>query len=167
MILVRQTKFNKSRLLPMHPSTMAALAKYANQRDRLLTTSTENVEVLRLDRRHPLDLHGPQRDIQQAGRKRSVSSHPDREPSAPRVHGLRHSFAVRTLLEWYRHKEKTPKPASHGCRPISAIASPATPLYLPDRRPRAVGVCRPAARVTESRRQGHDTARPHIAELLH
>ena len=37
VILVRQTKFNKSRLVPVHATTAAALADYASRRDRLLT----------------------------------------------------------------------------------------------------------------------------------
>ena len=34
LLTVRQTKFNKSRLLPLHPSTNDALATYTQQRDR-------------------------------------------------------------------------------------------------------------------------------------
>ena len=35
LLTVRQTKFNKSRILPLHPSTSDALASYTKERDRL------------------------------------------------------------------------------------------------------------------------------------
>ena len=51
VIVVRDSKFGKSRLVPLHASSVAALAAYAGQRDRL-QPSPEKPRVLRLDRRH-------------------------------------------------------------------------------------------------------------------
>ena len=103
VILVRQTKFNKSRLLPLHPSTVAALTEYANQRDRLLTSapktswffvSTVGTRLIYTD------FNVTFKKLVEA-----VGLQPQSGAERPRVHGLRHSFAVRTLLEWYRHGE--------------------------------------------------------------
>ncbi|MGD1984816.1 MAG: tyrosine-type recombinase/integrase [Chromatiaceae bacterium] len=40
MLTIRQTKFAKSRQLPIHPSTVKALARYRKQRERSLPTAT-------------------------------------------------------------------------------------------------------------------------------
>jgi integrase len=40
MLTIRQTKFAKSRQLPIHPSTVKALARYRKQRERHLPTTT-------------------------------------------------------------------------------------------------------------------------------
>jgi len=99
LLTVRQTKFGKSRLVPLHPATMAALASYQRRRDQLrphanTTALLVNISGARLGVRSvhytwPLL-------VQRAGlAPRSVSCR-------PRVHDLRHGFAVRTLLQWYR-----------------------------------------------------------------
>jgi integrase len=99
VLQIRDTKFGKSREIPLHCSTTEALAAYVRHRDRLCprpvdqaffvsTTGTRllycNVHAtwLKLVRRAGL---GP----------RSASCR-------PRPHDLRHSFAVRTLLGWYQ-----------------------------------------------------------------
>ena len=97
---VRQTKFGKSREVPLHPSTVDALAGYARRRDQLSprprdpsffisTTGTR----LRYDNVHLawLDL------VRRAGLA------PRSARCRPRPHDTRHSFAVRTLLGWYRN----------------------------------------------------------------
>jgi integrase len=96
---IRQTKFGKSRDVPLHPSTVDALNAYARRRDQLSprprdpsffvsTTGTR----LRYDNVHLawLDL------VRRAG----LASRSPR--CRPRPHDARHSFAVRTLLGWYR-----------------------------------------------------------------
>ncbi len=99
MLTVVQTKFGKSRLLPLHPSTQYALQQYECRRNRIcpnpqdpnffvseygarLNDSIVRRTFLTISRqiglRGPLDNHGP------------------------RLHDFRHSFAVRTLVNWYR-----------------------------------------------------------------
>lgn len=99
VLRVRDTKFGKSREVPLHPSTVEALAAYARSRDRLCrrpvhpsffvsTTGTRlmycnaHLAWLELVRRGGLQ--------------------PRSEKCRPRPHDIRHSFAVRTLLGWYR-----------------------------------------------------------------
>jgi len=97
VISIRQGKFGRSRLVPLHPSTTSALLSYAKRRDRLcpkprsttffvtgvgsrlayggvLTTFIELTTAIGL----------------RGGAVR------------PRIHDLRHSFAVRTLINWHR-----------------------------------------------------------------
>jgi integrase len=99
LLTVRNSKFGKSREVPLHPTTVEALQLYARLRDQLFprpiapsffvsTRGTRliyncfHITFLELVRQACL---------------------PRRSPSCrPRPHDLRHAFAVRTLLDWYR-----------------------------------------------------------------
>jgi integrase/recombinase XerD len=99
MLTVRCTKFGKSRLVPLHASTLRALKRYADCRDRnqpkprtagffvgergeRLTVNVVEVTFVKLSRK--IGLRGP------------TDSH------GPRLHDIRHRFAVATLLRWCR-----------------------------------------------------------------
>jgi integrase/recombinase XerD len=99
VLLVRHAKFDQSRLVPLHPSTVAALTGYLDLRDRLqpapacpaLFTSTRATRLLHSNIGLTFN-----RLTQAAG----ITA---RSPSCrPRIHDLRHSFAVATVLDWYR-----------------------------------------------------------------
>lgn len=99
MLTVRNGKFGKARLLPLHQSGVAALRRYLDTRDRLRPIRTSDALFIsstgtRLSYNR---LHGTfQRLTKQAGlTTRSATCR-------PRIHDLRHSFAVATLLDWYR-----------------------------------------------------------------
>ncbi|NPV78664.1 MAG: tyrosine-type recombinase/integrase [Firmicutes bacterium] len=99
LILIRQTKFNKSRRLPLHPTTIVALKEYARQRDRLsgnprapsFFVSTRGTRLIDACVRHVF------RQI--LGR---LGLQPRAGSGRPRIHDLRHTFAVNTLRDWYR-----------------------------------------------------------------
>ena len=99
VLTVRDSKFGKSREVLLHASTVAALAEYCEIRDRLCTQPTQQSFFIttRGSRiAHPT-IYLPFRALLvQAGITHPV---PGRHV---RVHDLRHSFAVRTLLGWYR-----------------------------------------------------------------
>ncbi len=99
LLTIRRGKFGKARQLPLHPSSVKALGAYRDRTDgqhRNVTAPSlfvstvgtrligENVDVAfsRLVNETELDWSGRRR--------------------RPRVHDLRHSFAVRTLVGWYR-----------------------------------------------------------------
>ena len=96
---VRAAKQSKQREVPLHDSTTEALREYGRLRDRYvpepktpaffvsssgarLAKGTFNHTFARLIRQTGLEGRG--------------------ERASPRQHDLRHTFAVRTLLEWYR-----------------------------------------------------------------
>ena len=94
LITVRESKFRKSRLVPLHPTTTQALAQYQSDRgpspcgsffhtDRAATLKTKAVQTTF----HRL------RD--------RLGWTPDGRTRRPRVHDLRHTFAVRCLLRFY------------------------------------------------------------------
>jgi integrase len=97
-ITVRQSKFGKSRLLPLHPDTTAALRGYLRLRDRLLPhPSTTAVFISPAGTRLLYcNVH--------ATWKLLIASTGLKARSAacrPRIHDLRHSFAVASLLDAY------------------------------------------------------------------
>ena len=95
VLLVRESKFNKSRYLPIHDSTIQALRRHAEVRDRLCPNPHDLSFFVSLRRRRLNDCA-----VQATFRR--LCSHAGVGAGAPRLHDLRHSLAVNTLLGWYR-----------------------------------------------------------------
>jgi integrase len=98
VLLIRHSKFGKSRELPLHPSTVEALRSYACQRDRALPHPRSPSFLLSLagTRLHYKNVHFCfLRLLRCAGLA-------DRRPHRPRLVDLRHTFAVRTIADGYR-----------------------------------------------------------------
>ncbi len=101
VLLIRESKFGKSRLVPLHPSSMQALEGYAQLRDQLQPRPAEPAFFVSLNRKRLLYAAVQltfRRLINNAGVGAGA-------PSPPRLHDFRHTFAVRTLLGWYRAGE--------------------------------------------------------------
>lgn len=98
VLTVREGKFRKSRLVPLHPTATQALTRYAAYRDAcreaprsrsffctrraaVLTRAAVEKTFARLRKRLGWTAHGRAR--------------------RPRIHDLRHTFVVRRLLRWY------------------------------------------------------------------
>lgn len=99
VLVIRETKFGKTRLVPIHSTTGQALAAYAMERDRFIPRpSTEAFFLSEPGNR----LSGSSLTHTFTDLVRSLGiGHPGL-PRQPRLHDLRHTFAVRTLLHWYR-----------------------------------------------------------------
>ncbi len=99
ILTIRDSKFQKSRAIPVHESTVHVLREYAHLRDRIfpncklsnffltdigtgLSHLTIRHAFIRLSRK--IGLRGPT------------------DSAGPRVHDLRHRFAVNTIIRWYR-----------------------------------------------------------------
>jgi integrase len=98
VLLVRRSKFGKSRQVPLAPSTLAALERYARRRDRLCPSPRgESFFVSLSGTRVIYACVWPtfRRLCTRAGVGAGAQQ-------PPRIHDLRHTFAVRTLLGWYR-----------------------------------------------------------------
>ena len=99
VLTVRRTKFGKSRLVPVHGSTRQALGRYASFRDRLwpkpVTTGFFVGE-------HGGRLTANVVEITFVKLSKSVGLRGRDDHRGPRLHDLRHRFAVRVLLDWYR-----------------------------------------------------------------
>jgi len=98
LLLLRRTKLDKQRLVPIHPSTRDALLRYQSQRDRIYPKVSTPFFLAERGGRLREGMVGEifRKISQQIGlRDPSLSRN-------PRPHDLRHSFAVRTLIGWYR-----------------------------------------------------------------
>lgn len=97
LLRVRQTKFRKSRLVPVHPSAVAELRRYEGLRGRLARNPASDAYFL-VDRGIALS-YSKLRTAFQRIRIRLGWQH--RMGRRPRVHDLRHAFACRRLLRWH------------------------------------------------------------------
>jgi len=98
VLLIRESKFGKSRLVPLHPSSVQALQGYARLRDRLQPQPTEPAFFVSLNSTRLL-YAVVQLTFRQLTGNAGIGAG---APSPPRLHDFRHTFAVRTLLGWYR-----------------------------------------------------------------
>ena len=102
VLTLRVGKGGKERILPLSQSTTACLEAYAAERDRLLGYRPEAFFVA--DRGHRLTDCGARYNFaavcRAIGMREPTKFH--RHGRGPRIHDLRHSFAVRTLIDWYR-----------------------------------------------------------------
>ncbi|HMO45439.1 MAG TPA: tyrosine-type recombinase/integrase [Rubrivivax sp.] len=96
-LTVRQTKFHKSRRLPLHPSTVRELERYRQARDRCHSTDDSAPFFVSHDGGQL-----PARTVENVFRRlqpgldwRARGDHP-----YPRIHDLRHTMAVRRLQRW-------------------------------------------------------------------
>jgi integrase len=96
LLMVRSSKLGKSRLVPLHPSTIKALQTYLARRDQLFPNpSTASLFISTTGSRlRAGNLRDAFLTLLDAASLRSRSRR-------PRLGGFRHSMAVATLLGWY------------------------------------------------------------------
>jgi integrase/recombinase XerD len=102
VLTLRHGKLGKFRLLPLSGSTIACLTTYAAERDRLLGATPEPFFVSDHGERFT-DCNARYNFAavcQNIGLRRIEKY--QRHGRGPRIHDLRHTFAVRTLVNWYR-----------------------------------------------------------------
>jgi len=99
LLTVRNSKYGKSREILLHPSTVTALKAYSAQRDRL--SRFPSAPSFFVSTRGTRLLH---ETVQPTFRQllRQVGLEPRSPSCRPRIHSFRHSFAVNTLVRWYR-----------------------------------------------------------------
>jgi integrase/recombinase XerD len=99
LLTIRNTKFGKSRLVPLHPSAQRALLRYARERDATVG-------------RHPIPrffvaTHGRPLSAQQVGKtfrllRRRLGLHAAAQWDKPQLHHFRHRLATESILRWHR-----------------------------------------------------------------
>lgn len=102
ILTIRDTKCAESRLVPLHPTTIRVLREYKKRRDRLpgarlsphFFTTSQGTPLY-----HQL-IYTVFRPLLVKISLRKVTS-----GSGPRLHDLRHQFAVRTMINWYKSGE--------------------------------------------------------------
>lgn len=104
MLIIRETKFTKSRQLPLHSSTVTALRRYRQQRNQYIRVSTElpffiSVRGKRLG--HALGLRQVHRVFNSLSDQLGWINRGAHD--RPRIHDLRHTFVVRRVMLWHKY----------------------------------------------------------------
>ena len=102
VLRVRESKFHKSRLLPLSDSTRTELVAYLVRRAGIGFETRPTAPLLctrARGRMKPYSISGLQHGLNRLLRGAAM---PTSGPRRPRVHDLRHSFAVQALARWYR-----------------------------------------------------------------
>jgi integrase len=98
ILTIRQSKFRKSRLVPLHPTSTHALSRYAARRDAFRDAPRSEF-FFRTDQTPELKHAAVEKTFSRLRDRLGWTSHS--RARRPRIHDLRHTFAVRRLLRWY------------------------------------------------------------------
>ena len=102
MLTIRQTKFAKSRHVPLHPSTLDALRDYRSQRNSHIEVSDETPFFVGTHGQllgHGLSLRQVHRVF--IGLRDHLGWINRGAHDGPRIHDLRHTFVVRRVMLWH------------------------------------------------------------------
>lgn len=97
-LYIAQGKFHKARWIPLHPSTCQAIRLYIYRRSRRRPRSPDSPLLLSLcgSRLRPSTVNHTFRGLL---RRCGIAGN---HHTNPRIHDIRHTFAVHRLLAWYR-----------------------------------------------------------------
>lgn len=101
VIEVLQTKFGKSRLVFIHPTTATMMGRYLKARQEWVGTAARACPTVFVNsRRGPLNPDALGVTFKRIVTAAGLNAEPGRRPA--RLHDLRHTFAVTTMIDWYR-----------------------------------------------------------------
>jgi integrase len=98
LLTIRETKFNKNRLVPVHPTTLEALRSYSSVRDVTFHGGDCPAFFINMQWRRFLT-HAIQGAFRELTRRIGLRGSKGKGPS---FHDLRHGFAVGRLVAWYK-----------------------------------------------------------------
>lgn len=99
LLTIRVSKFRKARIVPIHSTTTQALRAYAQLRDHFHPICRSEGFFVSM-RGTPLSATVVQGVFGKLRHQLSLSAKSGNR--APRIHDLRHTYACRRLLQWYR-----------------------------------------------------------------
>ena len=165
MLTVRNGKFGNSREVPLHPTTARALRAYAERRAQLLPAPSAANFFLSTTGTRLSDCR-----VESTFRAlvRGAGLQPRSARCRPRLHDLRHSFTVATLLDWYRDGGDVAARLPLLCTYLGHV-DPSRDLLVPAGHPRAAGAgpTGSSAGQNADTEPGGEPARPDPAGLLH
>jgi integrase len=97
ILTVRESKFRKSRLIPLHPTATHALIRYAAHRDAGRAPAG-SAAFFRTDAAPALTRPAVEKTFTRLRHRLGWTA--EGRARRPRIHELRHTFAVRRLLRW-------------------------------------------------------------------
>ncbi len=129
VLQIRNTKFGKSRQVPFGPRLSRRLRNYLALRQNHGYSLAASAPLFSWNGKIAISTNS----IRNTFREQIVPQLSlDVPPGSigPRVHGLRHSFAVRTLLRWYREGSNPSKRVHHLSTFLGHVNPDATAVYL-------------------------------------
>jgi integrase len=97
ILALHSTKFGKSRLVPLHATSVEVLADYRRRRDRFLAGRAVRHWFINAQGRR---LHYD--SVNDAFHRLTAELPEQSRRCRPRLHDLRHYFAIATVVRWYR-----------------------------------------------------------------
>jgi len=128
LLVIRQTKFSKDRLVPFGPRMEAALCEFIALREERNGPLGPGTPVFSFDGRHAAHPYTFTQTFHHLVAKLDLSVPPSVVP--PRAHHLRHSFAVGTLLRWYRQGIDPNQRLQHLATFLGHVDPDSTAVYL-------------------------------------
>lgn len=96
MLILRDSKFQKSRELPLHSTTVDALSRYADTRNQFLSRPKTPSFFISISGTRLIN-----KNVHFSFLKLLRDAGLFEQRPRPRIHDLRHSFAVKTIQRWY------------------------------------------------------------------
>ncbi len=127
LLIIRQTKFSKSRLVPFGPCMAKSLHHYIECRENKIG-EFESDEPFFSFRKCPINRHTISRTLQSILPMIGIDVQEGVAPPCP--HSLRHSFAVGTLLRWYRQQKDPGQYLLHLSTFLGHVNPESTSVYL-------------------------------------
>lgn len=128
LLWVRRTKFGKDRLVPFGPRLGSAIHAYLAHRRKAGFSSVPAAPLFTVDGRSAVSTNSIRRVFHQLVRE--AGSPVSASGSPARVHDFRHTFAVSTLLQWYRQKIRPGDRLHHLSTFLGHVNVRATAIYL-------------------------------------
>jgi site-specific recombinase XerD len=100
LLVIRETKFYKSRLVPFGPKMGELLREFIQARTQRNGQLADDTPLFSFNGNHPIHPGTISQTFHHLVPRLQLVIPPGK--SSPRLHDLRHSFAVGTLLRWYR-----------------------------------------------------------------
>jgi len=100
VLTIRNAKFGKTRLIPLHASTCKVLADYITRRQHHWGERPVSAYLFISSLGNQLDSSQVHRAFYKLSKQIGLRGESDSH--GPRVHDFRHRFATNTLLNWYR-----------------------------------------------------------------
>jgi integrase len=97
VVIIRKSKFNKSREVPLHATTVAALVRYRRERDRLVPRRTSSSFFV-----SSVGSRLIYQNVHETFLRLVYAAGLGMRRPRPTIHDLRHTFAIQTVLGWYR-----------------------------------------------------------------
>jgi integrase/recombinase XerD len=129
VITIRNAKFHKTRLVPIGLKLNQAMAQYAAQRKGAGHLQSPDASFFMLRRGGSISIH----IVREAFRRLREYAGVGRADGAryqPRLHDMRHSFAVRRLTSWYEQGADVQKLLPQLATYLGHVSISATQVYL-------------------------------------